>query len=687
MTTTAAFEAPYAHRKVLIAPNFFIKLGNVGHPLANYKPRTKLGRVALDLTMLTSTSLISVSALSAYVYSLTQLALPVLTFQESPPGTTIPPESLQTAYQDFNTQVALFQGQASLWMDTQPGTSTPSILTQLVAIPRTFGNINGSVQSQFIILESEIPGSQAYINTLNQLKNLIGAELPDITNLNKAMTTLGTNLLNATNTIDTAATTGVLAQLIQAYQSEMTALQQQIDNANSTISSDNAKIVGLGVAAGASITVGIIGLVNFWNPFGWIMIGVGAVGAYYSITEIMALKAQIASLQLEIQKDEAWKTTDSQAAASIQSTITQTKGFAAMNAAAQEELTELENLLTTLGNDIHIALNDLDQGEIQDALNEWNEIVSAASVLANVTAYVWPSPILLPSPSTFSAAGVDVYAVSVSGQAYHYSSGGTSWAAVADKSLSIVAVGSLVVGINGAPVDGAEVSPTPYPANYYVKKYDVGSGTWSTISTFPAAAIATDGTSIYAINQTQSDRQAYKYNGSGTNWSALAAMPNSDAPIQIAVAGGKLFAITTNSMQAYVYNGSSWSSLNANTYTTISSNGTKVGLVTTDNYSYLYDASSGSFGNGGSSTGSSVMQIAQVSNGDQYVINTEQILYFINNQVSPSAATELKQHVIGISVSDTDVVYCNDNEGNSYKLDDLGSNRWTQLPTLPSFSS
>lgn len=681
--TTATLKAPHSGRTVQIAPNLHVNLAAMGHPLANYRPRTKLGLVALDMTMATSTSPISVAATTAYVYSLTQLSLPVLQFKAPPPGTTISPQSLQQAYSDFQTQVAIFQGQAAAWIDTQPGTSSPSIFSQLVSIPRTFATINGTVQSKFTLLSALTPGTQAYIQTLQQLETLIGAETGDITNLNTQMSTLGTNLSTATVNINTAGTTGVLAQLIQAYASEITALTDAITDANNQISSDNKKIVGLGFAAGTSIVIGVIGFANWWNPIGWIMIAGGALGAYYAIAEINTLKGQIASLQSTIQSDELWKTTDSQAAASVQSTLTQTAGFVSMNAAAQKELTVLENLLTTLASDITTAISELNQGQLQDALNEWNEIISAASVLANVTAYVWPSPIMLSNPTTFAAGGSDVYSVSVSGQAYHYSSGGANWPAVADKSLSIVASGSLVVGINGAPADGANVSPTPYPTNYFVKTYNAGSNAWTTISTFPAAQIATDGTSIYAINQTTSNRQAYKYGGSGTTWSALPALPNSDAPQNIAVAGGKLFAISTNTQTAYVLNGSSWSSLSSTTFTALSANGTKVGLVSTSNSSYLYDTVAGSL----VSTGSSVVQIAQVSNGDQYIISTDQHLYYINNQVSPPAATVLKPNIVGVAVSDTGVVYCSDNEGNSFRLVDLGSNQWTLLPALPTSGS
>lgn len=678
--TRVADIAPHAHRTVLITPNFRVNLAAAGHPLANFKPRTKIGGVALDLVMATSTSLISVAATTAYVYSSTQLALPHITFQDPPPGTPISPQDLQQSYNDFQTQLATFQGQALLWIDTQPGTSSPSIFSQLVSIPRTFANINGGVQGDFAILSTQTPGTPEYNQTMQELKTLIGAETSNITTLNGAISTLGTDLLNMTDAIDTAASTGVLSQLCAAYQSELATLTQAINDANAQIASDNQKIIGLGFTAGGAIVLGLIGLSNLWNPLGWVMLGAGAVGAYFALAEIAALRGAIATLNQQIQTDELWEADDSTAAAAIQSTIDQTAGFASMNAAALEELTALENLLNTLGDDIETALGELDQNNLQDGLNEWNEIVAAASVLSDVTAYVWPSPILLSQPTTFAAVGSDVYAIGVSGQANHFT--GDAWSSISEMSLSIVAAGSTVVGINGAPADGADVSPTPYPTDYYVKRYDADSDTWTTISTFPAAQMATDGDAIYAINQLQKDRQVYQYSGSDTTWTALPAIPNSDAPQELAVSGGMLFAITTNSMQVYFYDGFHWYSIDSETYATLASNGDKVALVDTSNRSFLYDAVSQSFGNQGNPTGSSVVQIAQVTNGDQYVINTDQQLCYISNQASPPTTSVLKSNIVGIAVSDTDLVYCSDNEGNSYKLIDLTNNQWGQLPAI-----
>lgn len=672
---------PHSGRSVLIAPNLRVNLATAGHPLADYVPRTKLGRVALDFTMATSVSLISVAATTAYVYSVTELALPVPTFGPPPAGVPIVPADLQTAFQNFSLQLATLQGQAAAWIDVQPGTSTPSIFSQLVSIPDTFSNINGSVQTQFTILSNTTPGSAAYNKALQTLQALIGAETPTITGLNSQMVALGTTLLNATDAIQTAGTTGVLQQLYQAYEADISELQTAIRNANSTISSDNSKIIGLGFAAGGAIVVGLIGLTMIWNPLGWIMIGGGAVGAYYAITEILALKAQIAGLKNQIQIDTAWTTTYGQAAASISATITQTQGFAAMNAAAQQELTVLEGLMTSLAKDITTALNDLsaDPIQLQDALAEWSEIVSAAAVLTNVTAYVWPSPILLSDPTAFAAAGSDVYAVSPSGQAYHYSAG--NWSAVADKSLSIVAAGVLAVGINGAPADGANVSPTPYTTDYKVKQFNAAANAWTTISTFPAAQIATDGTLIYAINQLQADRRVYQYSGTGTGWTALPQF-DSDAAQVIAIAGGKVFALLTNSQATAYWNGTNWNDL-ALFAIALSGNGTKLGLIDLNNYSWLYDAASNTWGNNGISTGSSILRLAQLANGDQLIVNTSLNLYYLNNQVSPTGATLLKSNAVGVAVSDTGIVYYSDNAGNSYVLVDLANNQWTQMPATP----
>lgn len=685
MTDIPASSAVRKDREIRLGQRRRMMMSKAIKTLNTIEPETEMGRLALQMVAQSSVSVLSVAAISGYVYALREAALPNVTFRGTPPGPGIDNAELQAAYNQFQTQFATFQGQAGAWINTQQGSGAPSIFSQLVSVPTTFQTINQSVLGKFTILKAETPGSSAYDQTLDQLKSLIGAELPDIQSLKQSMITLGTNLETAAETLQTAATTGVLQQLIAAYQSEIDALNQDIQNCNDKIDSDNSKIIGLGFAAAAAITVGLIGLVNFWNPIGWIMIAGGAVGAYFAIAEIELLKGEIATLKAQIQNDEAWRQADQSAAASVSAFAKQVGGFASMNAAAQQELTQLETLYQTLADDVNTAISELDSGNLDQAEDEWNTIVGAAAVLQNLSAYIWPTSIMLPHPTSFSPTGSDVYAIDMAGQVFHYSEGGNTWSELPETALSVVAAGSIVVGIDGAPIDGSESTPTPVDSTYNVKTYDASSNAWTTISTFPAAAVTTDGTTIYAINQTMSDRQVYQYSGSGQAWTALPAMPNTDAPSQIAVAGSKLFALSTNSQQVYVYENGGWETINSSLCVSINGNGDYLSFVDSDLYCYVYDVGTGQLINDGN-TGSSISQVAQMTTCDQYIISSDPALelYAIDNTVNPSASTALQPNATGCFVSDTDVVYYTDNEGNTWRLNSqAGPNSWTQLPDLP----
>ncbi len=56
-------------RTVLIAPNRRVTLRALRHPLADLKPRTKIGRIALALAVQQSIATIQIAATSSYVYA------------------------------------------------------------------------------------------------------------------------------------------------------------------------------------------------------------------------------------------------------------------------------------------------------------------------------------------------------------------------------------------------------------------------------------------------------------------------------------------------------------------------------------------------------------------------------------------------------------------------------------------
>lgn len=297
---------------------------------------------------------------------------------------------------------------------------------------------------------------------------------------------------------------------------------------------------------------------------------------------------------------------------------------------------------------------------------------------------------MLSSPSTFAAVGDDIYCLGLSGEMFHYSGNGGSWADMSVTALSCVGLGATLIAIDGAPIDGTSTG-NPTNSTYFVKSYNMSSETWTTISTFPAAAVAVGGSAIYAINQIATDRQVYQYSGSGTTWTALPQLPGPDAAIQIAVAGGTVFALANNSQFVYQYNAANntWTQVGATTpwgtltCFNITGNGTKLAMIATNNYLYIYDPMGDA---GPMATGAGVIAIAQLTNGNQYQIDQGQNLYVAQLEPEPASGsgwtwTFLASNATGVHASDTNAVYYSDNLGNLYTVAPSGA--IATLPAMP----
>jgi hypothetical protein len=660
---------------VMVGPNHYTKLK---HASNNPQPKTALGEIAQQLSQQTGISMLNVTATTAYVYALGQSAAPKLTFTSVPSGMTSTVAELQTAYDTFVTQLIAFQTQADAWVPTTSGGGT-CILSDLLSVPASISNVNGTVTTNFTLLSTLPSSSPAYQKILTTQKNDIGAESTIITNLVYDLTTLGENLDAATNALITSTKTGTLSQLTAAYQTDIAKLDTAMTAAQNTISSANAKIKDQEIIIAASSTVAAVGAANWWNPVGWGMMAGGAISDGVAISKINVLKAQIDSLNSAINTDVNFSTADQAAASVLSIFCILLQGFATMNTAAQQELTALAALYASLGTDITEALTDLTANDIADAQTEWEAIVTIAKPLENLTVYLQPSPDMLSSPSPFAAVNNDIYVIAASGTMFHYSAG--VWKNMEVTALSCVGQGPDLVAIDGAPIAISAAGISTSTSTYFVKSYNMSTAAWTTISNFPAAAVAVGGSKIYAISQVTADRQVYQYSGSGSTWTALAALPGPDAAIQIAVANGVVFALTNNSRLVYQYNAtnSTWGEIGDYCCSSIQANGTKLAIVGLNNYSYLYDPS---VGGSPVNTGAGVTQVAQLVSGDEYRIGMNQDLWFFDSS-TPFTWTYVAENVTAVFASDTDQTYYTTFTDDLYSLN--SSNVSTKLPAMPTF--
>ncbi|MFM0069150.1 hypothetical protein [Paraburkholderia aspalathi] len=689
---TSQTEAPHLGRSVLIAPNRHVNLAQAGHPLVTIVPRTRLGALALNLVVQSSVATIQIIATSTYVNSLTALAPPPTEFSVPPPGTTISVESLQDAWDQFVIDLASLQGNAAEWITTSNSTGGASIVSTLTTVAGMIGSLNSAVQAEFIVLQNLPPSTTAWKNAFSTVTNLISAELQPVQGLQTSITLLSNDLNLAAETLMSAANTGVLEQLQAAYINELGALNADIQKCNDEISADNKKIIALGASEGVSGFVGISGILNIWNPLGWLAIGAGVAGAYFAAEEIETLEGQIGLLTGLAKTYSDQLTPDQQASTAVTSFSASAQAAASMNSASQQELTTLIQLCSAMGTDLNEALTDLSDDEIAASLAEWNAVVSEAAFLGAITAYIWPSWLNLANPTSLTAAGSNAWVVSNSGTVFSWTSGSTAWLTLPSYTLSMVSAGSVIAGIDGAPNNAAVLDPNSYGQSFYVKLFNAGQNAWTTVSAFPAAQVTTDGTSLWAINQITNDRQVYAYSGSGTNWTQLPALPinpttqKPDAPMDIAAVNGTVVAIANNTLSLWSYSGSNWNQITDSTYGSITANGGLIGLIDTSSNAWVLD-----IGNKNALTAmmTSVNTLAQAPNGDQYATDNNLNLWYVafpQNGGSP-VCTQVMSNVTGVTVSDGGTVYATDNNGVLWTLVDAGNNAWQQLPVFPGLST
>lgn len=434
--------------------------------LTELKPKTRLGLIANEMVVSTANTMIGVTAISGYCNALTESSLPIVTFTSGSSGAGISDQELQQAWNTFQSQFSGFQGDAAIWVNASSGTS---ILTQLTSLPENLQMVNSSVQMDFSVLISSEQGSDQYSTALDNLNTLIGAQIPSITGLNASMVQLGNDLdVTATTMVAAVSDGGVLSQIIDEYQDAVDQLNTNIANLEAEIDADNKQITADSIEITSGVGMTVIGAMTIIAmPFSLIFVGMGIYEAVTAAEDIQLMKAQIAADTVEIQNSTLWAQQDSTAATAVSVFANQVSNCSGLNSAAQQELTTLENLYTSLATDLQDALNDLAESpaDADAALAEWNAVMAAAAPLSDLTMYIWPSPLMLTAPTGSAAAGSDFHTIDVSGSAYRLESSNT-WSTLPDKLLSVAAGPLGVFGINGASADGSHVSTTPYDTNY-----------------------------------------------------------------------------------------------------------------------------------------------------------------------------------------------------------------------------
>lgn len=213
-------------------------------------------------------------------------------------------EQLQESWNDFCTKFQVLVGEAGSWLKMSDSSGV-GMVGNLVQLSNSITAADSTVQLWLGNLQIFPPGSDSYKkNALTGLqKKFFSGEDKAFESMNGSVETLSANLANGASELNAAANGGVLKKLIEAYANEVAALEADVEKCKSEITKDNAQIIADGFGAGVALGLGIVGMINFWNPIGWLAMAGGAVGANYAIKAIESLKkVDVASLKETIKK-------------------------------------------------------------------------------------------------------------------------------------------------------------------------------------------------------------------------------------------------------------------------------------------------------------------------------------------------------------------------------------------------
>lgn len=659
------------------SPDHTISLASHDAKLVQFAPKTHLGKTAHTLALALASVRLSVASTTAYVYGITEDAsVPTVTFSAPPPGTSISVQSLQSDYDNFSKQMKDLQKQTGLWISTTASEQSLSIYSQLTSVPETIVDIDQIVKAKIKVLSALSPGVELYKETMSELKDDITKDLEPVQNLVSEIQALSSSIETTAELIETSTTTGVLQQLQDAYASEISALKTDTDQLNQNISDNNSEISTLKIEAAAAGTVTAVGAVNWWNPVGWVAIAAGGISLDKILSKIDNLEAKNAKYSGDISSNKIWKDKDSAAAGVICVFSGQVKSLATMTSAAQEELTQLANVYNSFADEIEAALTDLGANELNDALNEWNTVIQDATNLELLTLYVWPGPKKLRKPATFYSYDQTLYWVQDSGAIIYCTIGDKAWTAMSKDALSICRTQGDVYAIDGAPVANPQ-PPHPKISSYTVEKHNASAG-WATLAALPVAQIAAGNNTLYAIAQSDTEPKIVQYLDNGS-WNYLPQIATDDIPKQIAVVNGQLFALTNNTGWLYQYNNGSWQRLSTTNFFSMTANGNFLGLVDDNNNAYCYNGSV-------TQSYTDALKVAQMTNGDQYIIDSQQNLYFVSH-TSYGTGTLVIDGIIDVCSSETDTLFYASQSGDTiyYKIapPSLSAGENTQAMALP----
>lgn len=304
---------------------------------------------------------------------------------------------LQNPVPDWDTYVTAYlaaKSSAMTWVNT--------VLVRLNTVPNTIIGFNGAVNNLF---QNAIQNADALIlNPSDQsarmfLQNDINNALNDMSYFENQINDVISTLQSFKDTLPQQASNlqaiaNAAMQDQRADQQQIQALNQKIEAANQEIKSLTSAIIGLAIADGVAVVLGVVA-VAVAGPIGmvtWIFLGaaVAVASIYIAIdaTKIKALKAEIE----EYQKSMTSFTAD---VAALTNTATVFKQFADQAQAIEANLQQILDAWGTLKSELQLVSNDIAAAsgdytreqwqsvktDIEHAQSDWNTFVAGVGQL------------------------------------------------------------------------------------------------------------------------------------------------------------------------------------------------------------------------------------------------------------------------------------------------------------------
>ena len=604
------------------------------------------------------------------------------------------PEDVYDQYvNQFLPEWVQFEDVTGQWL--LPGQPNTGLNGSLASVPANIQMMNAAITSDLQAMLGNDPGSTAYVEARSNIVFILQQQIDLLQGLNIQISTYSANLETATGNIVAQTNSGALSSALDSYQQEIDDLNSQLSSLRLELVGDYIALVaeyGSGYVTGTFMVIGKIGVRIPYFPIKAVSGVIAIFGAVFyavSIYSIQSTKIDIANTQSEIQLVSNSLDTDSNSLTSLGVVIDQINGFSGLEEEAATSLEELITALSALMTDLDSVVADANDGDPQEALDEWNSILTDASALLTDKTYVWPDDSVCYDCKTVAPTSNGVLVIAWDGSIFQMIDGDAGWTSLPGSAISLAASDDAVIAISGKPITASDPQ-NPRDISYQAMK--LADGAWIAISGFQVANIAVYGSSIYAIRNGTSNSDpsdggtgpvpdVVQYAGSGTTWTSLGSPDNEDVPAYLAATAGGVVVTTLLFGRCYFWDGSAWTRLGSDMSGLLAPvcGGQNASITDTSYRAYLADPQSGSM----TRTAQNAYSSALSDGGIQYIVDQGGTLSSVDTAGESQAMICQEVQAIFGNVEGTNF-YFMDKSGNLSRVAGYGSTATiTPLPDVP----